>query len=50
MTRWLLSHGDAALAVVLAYTAIALVLGPGFFCLALLLHGSGLIVETALRR
>ncbi len=50
MTRWLFRHGDAAIATVLAYTAIGIVLGPGYFYLTMLLHGSGLIVQTALRR
>ena len=41
---------DVALAVVLAYTAIAICLGPAYFFAAWFLNGCAYIIHTALRR
>ncbi len=53
MAQWLRSIGrnwDMFAAVVLAYIAIAIYLGPGYFFAAWFLNGCAYIIHTALRR
>jgi hypothetical protein len=53
MATWLTSlrsNWDAVLAFSLAYLAIAITLGPGYYFLTLYVTGCAYIVRTALKR
>ena len=50
IARSIRTNWDVVIAVALAYAAIGVNLGPGYFVLAGFLHGCGYIIHTALKR
>lgn len=50
LTRWIRSNWDAVTAFVLAFTAIAIVLGPGWFFLTWYFAGCAYLIYLCLKR